>query len=240
MTQPHGGLSVVARVRRMVSTVAVCLAASQPAAALTIDAFEDPQMSTGGTRSYAPANVPGGERELSVGGPHSWMRVGDGRLDVRIDATGCCTEGPCCREASIIYDGPDHRSWNDRDGLGGLDLTEGGINTAFAVDVEYASGPFRVDLLVYVSPYTNTTRLVSPILSPVDASSPVRLLFPFDAFPLRLPSDFAEVGLVLVNFENQGADPLDVIVTGVYVVPEPTMPALMWAALATLGLLRRR
>lgn len=143
--------------------LALGLLAAWPAtgAEVTIDAFADdmalqeaPPTREVFTTEGAAANMIGTERDVRVeriafpvggdlvGGPPVSAAVSGGAIDIDIPES---TRG----EVALFWDGADASIALDPDGLGGLDLTDGGLNSGFLLSFGMVSGAFEILTEVY-------------------------------------------------------------------------------------------
>lgn len=200
------------------------------ARALVIDDFDGSQTAVSPGTSQQIANVLGGERDLHPGGPGASLVVAGGTLTVKTAAGGFEPEG------WVIYDGPDGSAVRTTDGLGSFDLTVGGTVDRFALVLDSADAQFNIRIWIY--DHLGVAIFQSPTIGPIAPGSPEVFVVPFADFPG--PVDFARVGLILVNFENEGTTPLEVVTSSFAVVPEPGSSALHAIGLMSLVAFRRR
>ncbi|MCP3996386.1 MAG: hypothetical protein GY722_15210 [bacterium] len=129
----------------------------------------------------------------------------------------------------MIYDGTDGSSANDFTGLG-IDITNGGRDTAFVVRVE--SGwrfPDQIRLWVYSSRLERSSLFGSYSIVP---SGGVGLhVFPLDRFTGR--ADLTDVGLLWLNLDGDMDEELCISYFGT--VPEPGVSYLLVVGLVVVG-----
>jgi cysteine-rich repeat protein len=217
------GKSFVGVVTGIAVVVLVSLLSVDAARADTIiDTFETEQLltqvgvgSTSGSVDVSAGMILGGERDVRVG-----VTTGDGTLN--IDANLSLPGGFSHAQAGLVqgatlitYDGnDDDPEALDPEGLGGLDLTQGGGATALYVNVPFVDN--GADLAVTV--YTNAT-MCSTLSEPLPpgiflATQPKAIIFPFASFvrgsACASPADFSNVGAIMLLIEGTAVGAVDV------------------------------
>lgn len=221
------------------------LAAALPAASpltadaeIVIDSFVTPQtleLEFGGVGnvagSVAAAEALGGERDASL------TRVlGEDRADLLINPTGdelmSCSAGNSLVSWTVVWDGEDDSPLVDPDGLGGIDLTQGGANDALLIRAGSDLAAFVQVTVTGAAGGTTTAQLDLPGVADLTDYH-----LPFAAFDTpALLADAGSVSLVLAGPQGLDAQIDDVVAT----VPEPGGAAMVAAcALLVLGRARR-
>lgn len=144
-----------------------------------------------------------------------------------------------------VWDGIDMNAGTiDYDGLGGVDLTMGGMLNRFALSFLSADLAGSINLTVYdASDMTGNTWSSAEFLLPGSIFSPTDVDVMFSSFTDIGPNgaaDFTNVGAISMMIQNESSGSLDVLLSSVSVVPEPTgIVTLLMGGLLTLGRLRR-
>lgn len=130
----------------------------------------------------------------------------------------------------FIFDGdtddPNDLFLVEPNGLGGVDLSDGGASDAFLIDAYFNDLPSTMEVTVYsnsgLDVATGTLNLTPGLVDPLTATT---LSLPFSSF--RGPVDFANVGAIVVEFQGvPGHDLLvDNLRTGPTVANPPNPPA---------------
>lgn len=220
---------------------AVPMAMAPSASALLIDDFSVEQLvADDAVAGVDSANsvlggMLGGERDMqAVNGTGSLGTTGvsDGVLNFSNSPTSQGT-------LYVDYDGGDNSSVQDLDGLGGIDLTDGGTSDGFIFTLLFSD--FAVDYFIAVVDMDGDQAFLTVAL-PTGVNSAVDIFTPFADFTgSPNPVDFNNIGIVILEFRAQAlaADiTIDNFRTGV--VPEPTSVALLLAGGALLARRRRR
>lgn len=177
------------------------ISAPTQAATIWIDTFETAQLTGGGDlftdkvaaagdtgvtitsgvgSSVSGAGILGGNRDLYVSMLHDPSPSTTDRTEAGVDAgtfrfnntTGVKGRG------QIQWDGAEATAAIDHTGLGGIDLTDGGLNTDFALDIVFADAGFNFSITVY----TSATQWTTVALVANEHLSPITTLIPFSAF----------------------------------------------------------
>jgi len=224
-----------------VAALAAPFALAAPAGAFVmIDNFatqQTLQLPGGGPNSASSSSpaveVLGGERDVQI-----TRTIGNDYVELLINPTGsdrllsASSAAATVPTWTLVWDGPDGSPTVDADGLGGVDLTQGGVNTGFLVRV-------RSDL-----PATLEIAATGASGGSTSASLPLpggeivlqSRFLPFSAF--ATPALFADTGsLSLALTGTAGTDAqLDyVLVT----VPEPSGATVAACALVAMACRRR-
>lgn len=213
-------------------------------AEVSIDTFETPQVvqaPLGGPSSalgvVAAPEAIGGERDVQVlrlsGGAAVQFQTGVVGQEFLACSAGAGTVGSCL----VVWDGPDGAFPLDPDGLGGIDLTEGGANDAVGLAVradQAVSFEIQVSRASDASFVSATLALPGGDLDFEEHFVPIEAFGPADPAPI-----FADVGAITMLVS--GAPAFDVLVDDVRVtVPEPGAAGGLLAAFALAALARRR
>jgi len=144
----------------------------------------------------------------------------------------------------------------DVDGLGGVDLTEGGTLNAFALDVLEADLGFTFEIGLYTDAnFWSVASLTSSAVSLPGATNyllfsdfllcgavtPTATITCGGAFPAWQPVDFSNLGAIELVIDPLGAaGRLDMALDNVTTVPEPSVLGLIGAGLLAGGFVARR
>lgn len=229
------------------SVVVACvglLVLAGPASAAIIDDFSTgslafvPASST--SNSQTAGTMLGGERDETIvntassGGILAGVSGGAYSYGA-LNATG---------SALLSWDGTDGNAALDPVGLGGVDLTESGVQTHFAIEI--LSNDFAADLILTV--YTavgdfSQITVSTPGGIPSGPAQTLSIAFA-DLLPTGAGADFTNVGAITLEIDGSLEPQLDVTIgsfsTGTVVVPEPATAAQLGLGLVALGIQRRR
>jgi hypothetical protein len=206
---------------RLLAVAALVGAASPAGAFLLIDGFSTQQillLAAGGSDtafSTTPAiEALGGERDIDIG-----RLTGNDAVEMLIHPMGGPAQlfmsSPAGTSASwrVVWDGPDGGVGIDADGLGGIDLTQGGLNTGFLVRAQ-SDLTATVEIAVTGASGGSTA---ATLVVPPGAGFDYRFL-PFSSF--ASPAVFADAGSVSLTLS--GSAGLDAQIDQFLVtVPEP-------------------
>lgn len=181
--------------------------------------------------------VLGGERDMAAASSLTVLGtvsvVGDGVLNF---SNSPVTQGI----VELSYDGADGSSGLDLDGLGGIDLTDGGTLDAFAFTLFFAD--FEVDYLITVyDTNANSSGFQGTLPTGISGGGDeVEIISPFASFTDGgTPADFTDVGTITLAFVAK-EPAADITIDNFRAVPEPTSVALLLAGGALLARRRRR
>lgn len=226
------------------------LLASQSSAAVIIDGFTTYQAVTASgppagfksanSSTLAPEAI-GGERDLYV--ERTSANSGTVAMEVASSGAGIASYSSGLRTSGnglIVWDGVDGGPAVVPTGLGGLDLTQGGLNTAFRLSRTSDLGGF-IRINVYEDASHISEALISVPADPTFTFLPVDV--PFSSFaPIGSGggANFANIG-ALSLFLNGGTAGTDMGVETFVAVPEasPILAATSLLGLAALGWIRR-
>ena len=166
-------------------------------------------------------------------------RVG-GELDVIPQASASYSEsGGIARFnnlgiTTLIYDGLDG-SVDSRLGLGGIDLTDGGLSDQLAIDLSEASGHNGILIRLYTTETQFSTRGGSRL------ATPGRLLFSLASFQARGVDGGADLqNIERIEIEVRVNVPNSVFsLTSIATIPEPGTAMLLGLGLTVLSVRRR-
>lgn len=247
----RGGLILAA-----IASAAVFTAA--PASAIIIDSFNNGPVDITANQATPQvqnvvdaAGIIGGQRESSVIYYNPTSTAPDNvrlRVDFADQNNFSHSQDAGVAGLSIfVYDGPDGDPTSiDYGGLGGIDLTEGGLADRFIFTVLFADQSVNqvLDLRVYTDA-THYSDLFKNFAAPIN--SPTQISFLFSDFTVgdgaAGAADFTNIGAILLAIDGRFEPALDVRLDELrtLVIPEPaTMSLLALGLTAVAGLRRRR
>lgn len=203
-------------------------------AVVVIDSFDTQQillMPTGGVdMAFLAAAAPealGGERDLEI------LRLnGNDAVELLVHPPGgdpqlfCSSAAATIATWRVVWDGPDGGVGIDADGLGGIDLTQGGVNTGFSLRLQ---SDLAANVEIAVTGASGGSTAASLPIAP-GGSLEDRFL-PFTAF--AAPALFADAGSVSLTLS--GGAGLDAQVDQLRVTaPEPAGAGAALVALLAL------
>jgi len=127
--------------------------------------------------------------------------------------------------------------WGDGGTLGGVDLTEGGVNSAFEIDVLFIDDSQGSSVGTMELFFTDSDGDRGRIIRDFTNLLPGMNLFPFSELTGQV--DLDSVDEVELTYTLVGND-LTAVITSFSVVPEPSTGLLFGSGLGALCLLRRR
>jgi hypothetical protein len=209
-------------------TIAAAVTAT-PASAIMIDQFDGEQTLPPASTFVGPGII-GGERDF-----FSLGTLGENaQVEIDVQASGALRISATSATILVGWDGPNLPPNEGSEGLGGIDLTQGGAHDAFAIRVLASSAPmWDINIGVYdtASPLAFAfLNLAGPVLSPQT------FYVPFASFdPIVDFTDIDGIGLFSFSVSSHELQ-IDWIATAA--IPEP--PSVMLALLACLGLAASR
>jgi hypothetical protein len=234
------------------AALAVASFSSAQAAPILIDDFITPQAVTAtagfptASSSVAAGEAIGGERDISVemlaGFTSLSLSVSPFAGELLVHDSGASVLG----SSLVVWDGPDSDPTTlDPAGLGGIDLTSGGTLDAFRLSYLLADLAGEVTMTVYdAGDATGDTWSQVTMLLPGGIFAPVDVDADYASFSTIGPNgaaDFTNVGAISMQIANTSTGSLDVLLTRVECVPEPSAGLLSLLGLGGVFLpLRRR
>jgi hypothetical protein len=199
--------------------------------------------------SVAAPEVIGGERDMSVslvsGFTTLSLSVNPFGGDLLVHDSGASVIG----SSTIVWDGPDgDPTALDPTGLGGVDLTDGGMLDKFRLSYLLADLTGEVTMTVYdASDATGDTWSQTTMILPGGIFAPVDVDAAYTDFATAGPNgaaSFNNVGAISMSIANTSTGSLDVLISRVQCVPEPSAGILsmlgIGGAFLPLRRLRRR
>lgn len=157
---------------------------------------------------------------------------------------------------SVQWDGADASSAVDVTGLGGIDLTGGGSNTAFQLTTIESDLNWQFSLQAWTDANNwtkitfNASNVVAPTVSYIDfagftnpffcgAINPAPGVASIECAPGNQPVDFANLGALEAIINTAGSVNIDLRLADIRAVPEPGTLALVGLGMLGLALRRR-
>ncbi len=248
-------------IRGGIFVAAVALAAvltTAPASAVIIDNFDHGPLDITANQATPlvqsvvdAAGIIGGEREASVLYYNPTSTAPD-NVRLRVDFAdqnnfSHSQDAGVAGLSVFVYDGNDgNPNAIDYTGLGGVDLTEGGLADRFVFTVLFAdqSANSVLDLRVYTDA-THYSDLFKSFAAPINSATQISFLFSdFNVGSGAAgAADFTNIGAILLAIDGRFEPALDVRLDMLetLVIPEPaTMSLLALGLTAVAGLRRRR
>lgn len=193
--------------------------ASSSRADLLIDSFATAQSAPGGgdTRNVASGNgILGGERDVWSFLTMSANGTVPGQL--RVAFPNGLLLGRAGGE--LTYDGIDNNpSASSYNGLGSIDLTQGGSNDRFRFDITSVVGSAVLQVDVFSVNHGSTASVNLPLSpGPFDIAFSS---FHYHGMPFSYPVDFHDVGYINIHFDMTANDV--VVIDRIAAVPEPNL-----------------
>jgi hypothetical protein len=172
----------------------------------------------------------------AVGGGRDYFGTKSGLLNASMEASGglgtLSTDALTTSTGTMQYDGTAGSVVNVF-GLGGLDLTQGGVNDQFQLAIGVDRPGFQATLAVWTGGNLFTTNFIVP------QGSPTNFFIPFASFG---GANFGNVGAIELRL-NTGFTPVaeaDFSITAFNAIPEPASSCLLILGLGLTSLCRRR
>ena len=136
----------------------------------------------------------------------------------------------------LTWDGIDGTSSLNPIGLGGVDMTDGGLSAALRLRVSHCDLPANIQFNVYGATGSST----GTISVPPSTGTPIDYALPYSSFTVisGAGADFANVGAIQMTIAGSPALDLSLIVIDTIAIPEPTTLAAI-GALSVIALRRR-
>lgn len=222
--------------------MALAVAPSARAATIVIDDFMTSQsaVATAGSpiasSSIAAPEALGGERDMLVdliSGPTALsLSVNPFGGELLIHDSGAAVQG----SSMTVWDGMDgDPTAIDPTGLGGVDITGGGLNDALRLSYVLADLTGVVTLTVYdASDASGATWSRAIVNLPGGIFAPVDIDVPFTDFStvgVNGAASFSNVGAISLQIANTSTGSLDVLLSRISTVPEPATGLLVLCGL---------
>lgn len=224
-------------VTRSLAALVLAAATQGSEAALVIDSFTTPQsVSIGGAVSSAfnatlAPEALGGERDIEV-----TRTSGSGSItvDVFMSAVEYAASFSAHGNARIVWDGLDASATIHPVGLGGLDLTQAGVNDRF-----YFGAGSDLGTMFYLTVFDSIGGAQQTGVTIAPGFVIANYALPFSLFP---GVDFSQVRAVALDMAGPTAGVDSIILGNFAVVPEvnPWLPAAAMAGVLGISALRRR
>jgi hypothetical protein len=222
-------------VRTTLAAAILALASLPPAdaAPILIDDFITPQEVTAtagapnASSSIAAAEAIGGERDISVdmasGFTSLSLSINPFGAELLVHDSGASVLG----SSMVVWDGPDGDPTSlDPMGLGGIDLTGGGLLSAFRLSYLSIDLTGEVTMTVYdASDATGDTWSQLTMILPGGVFAPLAVdaaYADFTTVGLNGAASFSNVGAISMKIANNTTGSLDVLLQRVECVPEPS------------------
>lgn len=226
----------------------LCSVGPVQASLLVVDTFDVPQNLTAlgpantTSGSVSGAGILGGERDMTVTTTSGIPVLGLNTQTLGANQLGHSQDATVTGFTLLQWDGVDGSGTLNPTGLGGLDLTSGGLVTGLGIRVSLNDLPADITLTVYdSSDPTGLTYSQAQVNLPGGIFSDTDFLVNFAAFTTDGPNggaDFTNAGAVemLIDGANQSTDLVfSFIQPGSSLVPEP-MSAAVWSLCLVTGL----
>jgi hypothetical protein len=198
------------------------------------------------TSSTTALEALGGERDIRVeflsGSTVISLSTNPYGGEFLIHDSGAAVKG----SSLTVWDGPDmNANLIDFDGLGGVDLLQGGGLDALQISDLLADVVGDVTLTIYDAGDPTGSKWSSAVYSiPGAIFAPVNVTIPYSSFTTLGPggaADFSNVGAISLAISNTTTGSLDVQMSSLQAVPEPSGALLALGGLACLaGRMRSR
>lgn len=232
----------------LVVAVLLCSAGPAQASLLVLDTFDVPQNLTAlgpantSSGSVSGAGIYGGERDMVVTTTAGIPVLGLNTQTLGANQLAHSADATVTGFTLLQWDGVDGSSTLNPVGLGGADLTNGGLVTGLGIRVSLNDLPADITLTVYdASDPTGLTFSQASLSLPGGIFSDTDFLVNFASFTTDGPNgaaDFTNAGAVemLIDGAQQSTDLVfSFIQPGSTLVPEP-MSAAVWSLCLVTGL----
>ena len=225
--------------------LATTLLSSAAHAVIVVDSFETnhsaltltfPPAGTSASSSASGAGILGGERDVRVSldsgviaGNNISTTVSSGFFSYSQDAT-------ITGRSEIQWDGADSSSTLNPTGLGGIDLTDGGVLSQFLLTVLFDDLPASGQILVY-SDAGNASLLDFNLGGLIFSTTSFEFNFSSFTPSLGAGADFTNVGAIVLSIGSSFTAP-DIVIDSFTVVPEAGSASLI--GLGALAMVARR
>jgi hypothetical protein len=198
--------------------------------------------STSGVFDQVAGTILGGERDVFFTSTAVSIAGNNDRSTLDIDEGIVFTNNSAASSHFIItWDGDDNiantsvsHSSNNAQGLGGVDLTDGGLNGSFSLLVDSVFSPSSNIAVITVTDSSNTTSSLGVTLANL-LNTTVDYRFNFNFFT---GIDFTSITSISLQIDSSSGVDTDISISSLTAVPEPTSALLL--SFAGLGFLARR